>query len=215
MQNLQQKVDTVNAQDTARHVREGSADFQMTLNEIVHNTLRPTVIVLAVVLLAWAIAFARGESETQMTLAIVSAAVGILFFVFAFFLKRLDIAVRYSNPLAAVTALFILGNRLLGIAFTGELEQTTSLILLMVGAGFLILSTPWLIGVAVVTVISWIIVTVPLRTLSSWNVFAMELASAVALMTIIHLARRRSFHRQADLHYHSESPNAELERRAR
>ena len=77
-------------------------------------------------------------------------------------LRRADssrkIPLRYANAVGATIALLLAAPRLLFIALSGDPMPTANLILTLVGAGFILLSTRWLVGVVVVTLLAWILI---------------------------------------------------------
>lgn len=190
------------------------AELRAALDDAVLNMLRPATAALGLLLLVWAYSYLQRPQNIAHLLTTVALLTALLFLAFSAFFERMKIPSHFANPLATMVAGLLLFQRLLALALTLEVEQTTSLILLLVGSGFLILSTPWWIVVASLTVISWIGIALANARLPAWNTFALEMVSATTLAFIIHEARLHSFRRQEMLRRQNEQRNAELERRA-
>ncbi len=190
------------------------ASFRAVLDMTVYSMLRPAALLLGLVLLAWDLSYLFRPSEVAVPLTAAATLAVLLLLGFALLFRRLRIPQRYANGVGAAFAGVLLFHRLVGLVLTGEPEQTASLALIMVGAGFVLLSTPWLIAVVAVGLAAWLLVSLALGQLVAWGLFGLELVSAIALAAIIHTTRLQSLRRQESLRVLNALRNEELERRA-
>lgn len=97
-----------------------------------------------------------------------------------------------AHPLAASMAGLALVNSLLHMYLTGEPQQTTNLMLIVIGAGFLFLSVRWFIFTATATVVGWAITLWLLHpSPGEWQHFGFALFSTTVISVIVHVARIR------------------------
>ncbi|MBN1872888.1 MAG: GAF domain-containing protein [Anaerolineae bacterium] len=189
-------------------------ELRAALDRVVFNMLRPISLLMALLLLVWFLDHVQRPPQHAIPLVMTSVATAGLFLVFGLAFDRLRLPERYSNLLMIGMAILLLFHRLLSIALTGEIAQTMSLILLVVGAGYVLLSTRWLVMFVVTLLVSWLAVVLLCYALPEWRLFALELMSAIALSVVIHLSRVRSFRYQEILRIQNHARNAELEYRA-
>jgi len=170
------------------------------LDAIAQRSLEPATAGLAVLfaLLAVAHPFVLPEgarSPMSLLAAATAAALGTL----CYGLRRWRLAARHAHPVGAGIVLLVLANCLLHVYLTAELRHTTALLLLLVGAGSLFVSSPWfalVVGGTLVgwTVIAWrLVALVPALAISGEVMrFAVGLASATVIGGAIHVLRVRT-----------------------
>jgi signal transduction histidine kinase len=107
-------------------------------------------------------------------------------------LVRRPVSPAFAHPLAALIAGLVLVNILVNIYSTGDALQTLNLVLLIVGAGFLLLSPYWLAVLILFTISGWSLLVWTLDPSRVWQNYYISLLSAVVLSLIIHIARVRS-----------------------
>ncbi|HNT73804.1 MAG TPA: GAF domain-containing protein [Anaerolineae bacterium] len=190
------------------------ASFRAVLDMAVYNALRPAALLLGLVLLAWDLSYFIRPPEIAFPLILTATLSVILLLGFGLTFRRLRLPPRYANAVGASIAGLLIFHRLVGIVLTGEPEQAASLALIVVGAGFVLLSTSWLVAVVAAMLASWLLVSLALGQLAAWALFGLELVSAVALAVIIHTTRLQSLRRQESLRVLNALRNEELERRA-
>ncbi len=184
------------------------------LDAAVLRALRPGAAVLSILLFVWAVAYLRWRASVALPLAGTAAFCALLLLVFVLAFNRLRLSPRRANPVAAGIALLLLSHRLLGIVLTAEIGQTTSLILILVGAGFVILSTAWLSVVVGVALLAWLGIALAMHSFAGWGIFGLELLSSVALAFILHITRIQAFRQQESLRLQNRIHVEEVERRA-
>ena len=86
-------------------------------------------------------------------------------------------------------AAVVLTNSLVHLHLVGEPRDTTNLLLFMVGAGFLLLSTRWLLACLAVTLAGWALVASGHPPFDPWGRFLFALVSAAVLSLLVHIVR--------------------------
>ncbi len=201
--------------DTSTALPEiGKAELRAALDEVMLDSLSPAVAVLIIIFLVLVYVYARQPraiAVPTMLAALLALAVN---FVCGILLYHRKIPARYANPLGAALAVLALLHRLVYIALLRDPAPTSSMILTFVGAGFLILSTPWLVAVLLSTLATWVALALLFPAAPGWTENALLLVSAIGLTVIIHLTRLNSLRRQELLRAQNASRNQELEQRA-
>jgi len=173
------------------------ADVRAALNETFRRTLKPIVTVLAGLYCI----FALGppvfiEGPVGVGLGIVSAATGLVLFGGRACWDRLPDHAPWPHALGTAVAGLVLANILLHLVLTDDPTQSTNVLLLLLTAGALMLSTPWYAAVTGGTLVGWglaIWITLPHPRLPHYG-FAV--VSAAALATVLHRVRRQSAWRE-------------------
>ena len=127
----------------------------------------------------------------------------------SFALQRFDLE-RWAHVLSAVIAAFALGNCLAHLYYFPQPKFTTNLILFVMGAGFLIFSSRWLVFLIAVEMAGWVYAVVQAPAAPEWLHFGIALLGATLLAGLIHLARVREVRRHM-FHLEEEERSASLE----
>lgn len=188
--------------------------MQAALDGIMLDSLRPTIPVLIVLLIILAAGYMRTPRPIAVPTTAATALTLLVLCVIGVLLYRGKIALRHANTVGAVIALLVIAQRLLFIALAADPMPTANLILTLVGAGFILLSTRWLLSVVVVTLMAWAFIAWRAPPSPAWGEYGFALVSATALSLIMHFARLRSLRRQEGLRFQNESRHVELARRA-
>jgi PAS domain S-box-containing protein len=117
----------------------------------------------------------------------------------------------WAYPAAAAVAGLVLANILLHLYLTEQLEQTTSLILLLIGAALLLLSPFWLGLLIVVSWGAWALVVLSAGLTEHVGHWAFGLLVATALTVVIHIVRVRTARRLETLRLRERRLAAALE----
>ncbi|HOU13808.1 MAG TPA: GAF domain-containing sensor histidine kinase [Anaerolineae bacterium] len=190
-----------------------TAELRAALDDVMLDSLRPTVAVLIILLLVLVYGYARQPRAIATPAMLVTAAALAITIGCGILLYLQKVPPRYANPLGALLAGLVLAQRLVYIAVLGDPAPTGNMVIAFVGAGFLILSTRWLVGVLGGAWAVWVWIALQSPTSSAWGENAFLLVSATALTIMIHLARLNSLRRQELLRFQNESHNRELEQR--
>jgi signal transduction histidine kinase len=173
------------------------ADVRAALSRTFRRTLKPIVTVLAGLYCVFALGHPVFiEGPVGRVLAIVAAATGLVLFGVRAGWDRLPDRVPWPHALGAAVAGLVLVNILLHLVLTDDPTQSTNVLLLLLTAGALMLSTPWYAAVTGATLAGWggaIWTTLPHPQLSHYG-FAV--VSAAGLATVLHRVRRQSAWRE-------------------
>jgi two-component system, cell cycle sensor histidine kinase and response regulator CckA len=163
------------------------------LDRAVYASLRPVLAALAALFCLFAIAHPLvlpAAAAVPMTVLAVGSAViclGLYLLLRAGRLLGRRPAV-YSVTVAGV----VLVNSLAHLYFVGDARDTTNLLLFVVGAGFLLLSTRWLIVCLVLTSVGWYLIAQQHPPFEPWERFGFALASAIVLSVLVHVVRMKT-----------------------
>jgi len=182
-------------------MKESQADFSelekseilTNLNTIVLSELKPVSLGLAVLYLIFAFShyfFLTGSA--QIIMALTAAATVFVLLIINLILHKFTITPNNAHPVGVLIAFLVLFNGILHLYLTKDPQQTTNLTLLVLGSGFLFLSSIWYVVVISITVISWMILAVTYAELGNWFHFGFFLLSSIALSSIIHIVRKRT-----------------------
>ncbi|MDZ7312100.1 MAG: ATP-binding protein [candidate division KSB1 bacterium] len=188
-----------------------AADVRVALNRVMRDSLPPVSVGLCILYAIFAVSHALllpPGMATTMSLVAAGTAVALLMLRLA--LGRWQISERWAHPIGTMIAGLVLLNSLLHLYLTYDPLQTTNLVLLVVGVGFLFLSFGWLTLVLVATFVGWsgIALTAPSP---EWPHFGFALFSASVLAVLVHAVRVRTLKRLERLRLQDERRNAELE----
>ena len=105
---------------------------------------------------------------------------------------RYGVAPAQAHPALAIVAGLAILNSLTLLFLIDDPEQTTNLYLLAIGAGFLMLETPWFAGTAAVLIAGFAIEVARRPAAPEWTHFGFGMLSALVLAVVIHIVRVRS-----------------------
>lgn len=190
------------------------ADLRQAFNFIVREALSPAALWLGILYLVFTVSHLLvlpAPIATPMSLA--AAITAILFFIIKYFIGRTPLSENRVHPVGAAMFLLVLLNSLLHLLLSAEAIQTTNLILLVIGAGFLFLSTRWLAGSLIVTFSGWLAValTVKSESAAEWTHLGFALFTASVVAMLIQFARQRTMKRLEGLRFQNEHRKIELE----
>lgn len=100
---------------------------------------------------------------------------------------------------AGTSALLAVSGALMHLALSGNLQDTTHLLLIVVGAGFFLFSLAWFLMVAGLSALGWAGVILAGGTYEFSLHYAIELGTAILLGLLIHVVRRYLLKRFLDL----------------
>lgn len=195
------------------NIQLAEADLRQAFSVIVREALSPAALGLGVLYTIFALSHLFVLSKAiAVPMSLAAAATAIVFFVIKFFLNRKLLPEQWAHPVGAIMFLLVLINSLLHLLMTAEPMQSTNLVLLVIGAGFLFLSTRWLAASLIVTFGGWLAVA---RFFTSgaaeWTHFGFALFTASIVAMLIQFARQRTLRRLEGLRFQNERRKAELE----
>lgn len=204
--------------DEAAQPSAAAADpaLNAALDAVAFESLRPVALGLGVLYLIFAISHALVlPASIAPLMAAVAAATALVMFGLRFVLARRPIPPRLAHPLGAGIAGLAFLNSLLHLYLTGEPQQTTNLMLLIVGAGFLLLSTRLFALLIAATLGAWVVVAARSAPSPAWLHFGFALFTATVLAAIVHTVRTRTLRRLERLRLEERGQRAHLEKALR
>jgi len=182
-------------------MKESQADFSEqekskileNLNTIVSSELKPVSLGAAVLYLIFSVNYyflLTGSVRIVLTTAAVITAAILILLNLSF--HKFKTNPDNAHPIGALIAFIILFNGILHLYLTGDPQQTTNLTFIILGAGFLFLSSIWYVLVTSITVVCWIIVAVTHTEFGDWLYFGLFLLSSIILSSIIHTVRKNT-----------------------
>ncbi len=186
--------------------------MRAALDRIVLESLKPVSVGLCVLYAVLALSHLLVLPQTVTPLmASAAAATALILLSLRLILERRQIPVHLAHPIGAFIAGLVLFNTLLHLHLLADPRQTTNLLLLIVGAGSLMLSTRWFISFIVMTLTAWGLVTQISLPPADLIHFSFAFLSATILAFIIHIARIRTLQRLETLHLQEKEQHEELQ----
>jgi len=182
------------------------------LDEIVRDSTGAVAAGLALLYVVYAVShwlLLPAETARVMSLLAVASAVGLLGVVVA--VRRRGFAPRWAHPVAAAIAALVLVNTLVHMHLTSAPEQTTSILLLVVGIGAFFLSTAWFIGTLAAGLLAWVAVASLQPAAPAWTHYGFALLAATVLAVLVHAVRVQTLRRVQVLLLVDEQRTAALE----
>lgn len=188
------------------------ADLRTARNTIFRDSLLPLSAGLSALYAIFAVSHALLLPDAiALPMSLLAAGTSIMLFVLRLFLGRSPLPPQRAHPVGAIIAALALVNSLLHLYLTAEPMQTTNLVLLAIGAGFLFLSLSWLGLILLISFLGWIVVALTATSSPEWQHFGFALFTASVLAVLIHLARVRTLKRLEGLRLRDDRRQAELE----
>jgi signal transduction histidine kinase len=194
------------------------SELRAALDQVVLDSLRPVAVGVGALYAFFTIAHVLLLPPNIAVILSPIAAMTVVAMVGLYVtLGRRLVPSRWAHPLGAVVAAFVLLNTLLRLYIDLRISpesgplQTSNVMLLIVGAGVLLLSARWLALVVSVS-IAGVLVGMWLGPVSdSWQHFIFGLLSATVLSVIVHVARVQTTRRLESLRMQDERQKAALE----
>ena len=188
------------------------AELQHALNAILAAGLRPLAAGLGGLYVIFTVAHLLVVPRpVGVILSVVAGLTTGVLVVLAFVLGRFRLPARWAHPVGAGITALVLGNCLLHLWLIHDPRLTINFMLLAVGVGFFALSTRWLTGALLVTLLGWAAVMWQSGPLPAREHYGFGLLSAVALAVLIHLSRVRALRRLEGLRLRDELMKAQLQ----
>lgn len=189
-------------------------DLHAALDGEVLHLLSPVSLALSGLLALLALIYVLVPQPLAHPLTVLAAAGALLFFTLYWLLRDQRIPQRYAHP----TAAFVFGLSLLLWLIGGLLTQrpahTLNLLLILIGAGALLLATPWFVGVSAVGLAAWVGVALGSPEPTWWD-YGVMLLSATIMALMVHIMRLHSVRGQVTLRAQNEARTATLQRQTR
>ncbi len=179
----------------AREVDEET--LRAGLNAVVYRSLAPLLVGLSGLCLIQMITYlALIDLSTAHDIALVAVGSAVGFGLLRMGLARIAPESERVYAVGGIAVIIVLGNTLGTQVLTGEV-QIMPMALLLVGIGFVFLSTPWFIGALAASMLSWLAVTVAMHPPGALFFPVVNLCGTATLATVMHVVRRYT-NRQAE-----------------
>jgi diguanylate cyclase (GGDEF)-like protein len=131
-----------------------------------------------------------GGSDRLVLVALTSAS-AVVFGLVLLVSRRPDVE-RLAHPLGAGVALLVVANTVTAMVLTEEPRQTTTVMLVLVGAGATLLSLRWLAAVGYLAWGSWALGGFLVGAMPQWPHYLVAMSAATLLAAVINHVRRRT-----------------------
>ncbi|MFB6249677.1 MAG: sensor histidine kinase [Salinibacter sp.] len=192
----------------AREVDE--RELERALNSVVRDSLSPLLVGLSVLYLVQMVTHMLLLAEPNAAYISLTAAVSsVVLLLLRMALTGVDSESHQVYVIGTVAVTIALGNTLWAQALT-EGVQVVVMGLLLVGTGFVFLSTAWFVGVLSVSMVAWLIVTAALHPPAELFFPTINLSGTAALAAMMHVVRRRTNRRTERLRRATEQQQEAL-----
>jgi two-component system, cell cycle sensor histidine kinase and response regulator CckA len=170
-----------------------SDDLARALDGAVYASLRPVLVALAVLFCLFAVAHPLVlPADAAMPMMVLAASSSVIFLVLYGLLHAGRLPGERPSVYAVIVAAVVLTNSLAHLHLVGDPRDTTNLLLFMVGAGFLLLSTRWLLACLALTIVGWVAVANEHPPFEPWARFLFAIVSAAVMSLLVHVVRLRT-----------------------
>jgi len=167
--------------------------LENALQNRVYNSLKPISFGLAILfeILAISHIFILPAPQSRI-MALVASGTCAALLLFRIGLEFFKFPEQYADMYSFLISAVVLANSLLHLNLIPEAKHTTNLMLLLVGMGFLILSTEWFILGVALSWVGWLYVVWQAGISSLWLHYGFALLSSTVLSGVVHIAHFKS-----------------------
>ncbi len=195
------------------HAETGEADLKAALDLIVLESLPLVTIGSSAVYMIFAIGHVLFlPKRLAVPLTITACGLIVLLLSVRLILAKRSIPPRFVHPLATLLAVAIMSSILFHLYLSGELQQTTNLMLLIVAVGFFLLSGRWFVFFLALAIGGWAFIAVTIAPHPAAVHFAFGMLTATVLSIVAHVARVRTLRRVETLRLRDKRHSSQLER---
>lgn len=181
------------------------------LRDIVHQSLAPVALGLTglFVFLTFSHALVLPAAIVAPLMAS-AAATAVAMLGLYLWVKRRPPPPCWTYPLALATAALVLFNSLLHLYLSGEPQQSTNLMLVIVAVAFFFLDSRWFSAVVAVTLGLWMAIAAAIGPSPQWLHYSFAMLHTLVVAGLIHVIRLRTLRRLEGLRLENEQRLAEL-----
>lgn len=192
----------------AREVDE--RDLDRALNAVVHDSLSPLLVGLSVLYLVQMVTHMVLLTQPNAAyISLMAAGSSVVLLLLRMVLTGIEAESYKVYVVGAVAVGIALGNTLWSQALT-EGVQVVVMGLLLVGTGFVFLSTAWFVSMLSVSMVSWLVITAAVHPPAVLFFPTINLSGTAALATMMHVVRRRTNRRAERLRRATEQQQEAL-----
>jgi len=185
-------------------------ELERALNEVVRDSLSPLLVGLSVLYLVQMVThMVLLKQPNAAYISLMAAGSSVVLLLLRMGLTGIDPESYQVYVIGTVAVSIALGNTLWAQALT-EGVQVVVMGLLLVGTGFVFLSTAWFVGILSVSLMSWLLVTAALHPPAELFFPTINLSGTAALATMMHVVRRRTNRRAERLRRATEQQQEAL-----
>jgi len=175
------------------------------VNQRIYENLKTISFALAVMFEFFAIKYLITFPKPEATiLALVASGICALLVFFRLALDFLKLPTSLAHVYSFLIAMLVLGNNIVHLSLMMEPQYTTNLLLLIMGMGFLFLSTRWFALGSILTWLVWGAFMWVDGPSALWTHYGYALTTATGLAIIVHFIRVRSIRNLEGLKLHLE-----------
>jgi diguanylate cyclase (GGDEF)-like protein len=190
---------------------EHSQRVKLALRKTVWSSLKPVSIVLALLYATFTVSHIfLLPLDIKGIMASLAGGSAVIFFCIAISILRITYFERLAYPIAFSILILASLNSATHLFLSGDIAQSTNLILVIFGAGFFILSTPWFLATILITLISWFAASYSLTNQDLFIHFAFALFSSTIVSVVFHFIHVRDLIDNHGLRLVSETQRREL-----
>jgi diguanylate cyclase (GGDEF)-like protein len=171
---------------------EHNQRVRMALRNTVWSSLKPVTIVLGLLYCFFSVNHIfLLPLDMRLTMSSLAGGSAVIFFCLAVSILRVNYFEKLAYPIAFLVLLLASLNSAIHLFLSADIVQSTNLILVIFGAGFFILSTPWFFATIFVTLLSWFVAVSNLTDQHLFIHFAFALFSSTLASVVFHFIHVR------------------------
>jgi diguanylate cyclase (GGDEF)-like protein len=130
------------------------------------------------------------DGTPRAVMAPVAAGTALAYVAVTLVLRKRRLSDHLAQPVTASLVLLAVGNAVLHLLVVHEPRQTTNIMLIVVGAGAVLLSVRWLLTTLYVAWGAWAVAAFVVGPASTWPHYVVGMVSATALSVVVNHLRR-------------------------
>ena len=187
-------------------------ELTAAIDSMARRNLAPVSTGLAVIYAVLGVGhFVFVDSHIQPTMVILAGCSALVLLLIRLFVGRFDVPRSLVHPLTASLCAVVLINSFTHLFLTEDPLQTTNFLLVIIGAGSLLLNRMWFALCLGTTVLSWLVLVILAAEHPMWIHFGFALFLASMLGVLIFLVRYRSYRNLVVLRLHEQRQRSDLE----
>lgn len=187
-------------------------ELRAVFDRMVRDNLKPLTLGFGLQYFAFAVKHALTLPEPVGTImGSVSGCAGLLTLGFRLALQRWHLPASWSHPILMLMGLLLLCTNFLHLHLVFEPHQSANLIVIVIGAGFVLLSTRWLALFIAALLLGWSLVVWNSPPSSAWSYYAFALFAATLFAVVVHVVRLRTLRRLETLRLQERQRTQQLE----
>ena len=196
-----------------KNILLNDSDSEEIYKKVSLNNLRPITIVLGCLYAIFAISHQFIlEAPNSHIMSILALLTTIVFLYIARNVKKVKIALNNVHLVSFLLACLILTNIFVHTCLLVEPQQTTNLVLVVIGSGIIILSKKWYSLVITITIVSWFLIAIFFGFSEIWVHYAYYLLSGTILSVILFFVQRRNIRKASRVQQERDKLKTEKER---